>query len=305
MARNQYWLATFQLNLHWAQQKPMCHFNLGNLMDVQERHITNHKLRDSGVQGLSRFSAACFRPYGKITEDFEVSSDTDRESPKIKNSSNNLHMSYFYKHQYVYIKPRAVLRQQYVSCMINHVVAVVPVHVYHRPGGLDYYRLKQCNRHFSCSVAPRRVAPGPLSRETENGGGSVRAKRRFGTMDNGRCRIIPPNKHNLTSISQRDPGFLLWNSPGRPLTRRVPRRNSLSEFVRLRTKEFNTSRSISYKYYGGTTTAVKVRVHLESALGINRQREPQPRPRALECFTATFSQNRGFFSGQAERLSCL
>ncbi|KAG8291742.1 hypothetical protein J6590_053601 [Homalodisca vitripennis] len=29
----------------------MCHFNLGNLMDVQEQHITNHKFRDSGVQG--------------------------------------------------------------------------------------------------------------------------------------------------------------------------------------------------------------------------------------------------------------
>ncbi|KAG8282677.1 hypothetical protein J6590_031929 [Homalodisca vitripennis] len=26
---------TFQFNLHWAQQKPMCHFNLDNLMDVQ------------------------------------------------------------------------------------------------------------------------------------------------------------------------------------------------------------------------------------------------------------------------------
>ncbi|KAG8327119.1 hypothetical protein J6590_026453 [Homalodisca vitripennis] len=31
-----------------AQQKPMCHLNL---MDVQERHITNRKCRDSGVQG--------------------------------------------------------------------------------------------------------------------------------------------------------------------------------------------------------------------------------------------------------------
>ncbi|KAG8283957.1 Transcription activator [Homalodisca vitripennis] len=30
----------------------MCHLNLGNLMDVQERHITNRKCRDSGVQGL-------------------------------------------------------------------------------------------------------------------------------------------------------------------------------------------------------------------------------------------------------------
>ncbi|KAG8276213.1 hypothetical protein J6590_070374 [Homalodisca vitripennis] len=29
-----------------AQQNPMCHLNLGNLMDVQERHITNRKCRD-------------------------------------------------------------------------------------------------------------------------------------------------------------------------------------------------------------------------------------------------------------------
>ncbi|KAG8267758.1 hypothetical protein J6590_043838 [Homalodisca vitripennis] len=34
-----------------AQQKPICHYNLGNLMDVQERHITNRKCRDSGVHG--------------------------------------------------------------------------------------------------------------------------------------------------------------------------------------------------------------------------------------------------------------
>ncbi|KAG8280065.1 hypothetical protein J6590_090539 [Homalodisca vitripennis] len=33
------------------KQKPMCHFNLGNLMDVQERHITNRIYRDSGVHG--------------------------------------------------------------------------------------------------------------------------------------------------------------------------------------------------------------------------------------------------------------
>ncbi|KAG8308844.1 hypothetical protein J6590_099815 [Homalodisca vitripennis] len=30
----------------------MCHLNLGYLMDVQERHITNRKYRDSGVHGL-------------------------------------------------------------------------------------------------------------------------------------------------------------------------------------------------------------------------------------------------------------
>ncbi|KAG8247277.1 hypothetical protein J6590_064245 [Homalodisca vitripennis] len=31
-----------------SRHKPMCHFNL---MDVQERHITNSKFRDSGVHG--------------------------------------------------------------------------------------------------------------------------------------------------------------------------------------------------------------------------------------------------------------
>ncbi|KAG8258642.1 hypothetical protein J6590_027734 [Homalodisca vitripennis] len=29
----------------------MCHFNLGNLMDVKKRHITNRKCRDSGIHG--------------------------------------------------------------------------------------------------------------------------------------------------------------------------------------------------------------------------------------------------------------
>ncbi|KAG8299547.1 hypothetical protein J6590_098267 [Homalodisca vitripennis] len=33
------------------EQKPVCHLNLGNLMDVYERHITNRKCRDSGVYG--------------------------------------------------------------------------------------------------------------------------------------------------------------------------------------------------------------------------------------------------------------
>ncbi|KAG8260157.1 hypothetical protein J6590_103236, partial [Homalodisca vitripennis] len=36
---------------HLAQQKLMCHFNLGDLIDVQERHINNRKFRDSGVHG--------------------------------------------------------------------------------------------------------------------------------------------------------------------------------------------------------------------------------------------------------------
>ncbi|KAG8241936.1 Belongs to the small heat shock protein (HSP20) [Homalodisca vitripennis] len=35
----------------YLRQKPMCHLNLGNHMDVQERHTTNRKCRDSGVQG--------------------------------------------------------------------------------------------------------------------------------------------------------------------------------------------------------------------------------------------------------------
>ncbi|KAG8311853.1 hypothetical protein J6590_035935 [Homalodisca vitripennis] len=38
-------------NSHLVHQKPMCRLNLDNLMDVQERHITNGKFRDSGVQG--------------------------------------------------------------------------------------------------------------------------------------------------------------------------------------------------------------------------------------------------------------
>ncbi|KAG8302602.1 hypothetical protein J6590_028512 [Homalodisca vitripennis] len=32
-------------------KRPMCQLNLGNLVDVQERHITNRKFRDSGVHG--------------------------------------------------------------------------------------------------------------------------------------------------------------------------------------------------------------------------------------------------------------
>ncbi|KAG8265293.1 hypothetical protein J6590_097943 [Homalodisca vitripennis] len=41
------------------QQKPMCHLNLGNLMDVQERQTTNRKRRDSGVHGQ-------FNRYGRL-----------------------------------------------------------------------------------------------------------------------------------------------------------------------------------------------------------------------------------------------
>ncbi|KAG8253717.1 hypothetical protein J6590_029290 [Homalodisca vitripennis] len=37
----------------FRHQKLMCHLNLDNPMDVQERHITNRKCRDSGVQGSS------------------------------------------------------------------------------------------------------------------------------------------------------------------------------------------------------------------------------------------------------------
>ncbi|KAG8309927.1 hypothetical protein J6590_073724 [Homalodisca vitripennis] len=39
----------------------MCHLNLGNLMDVQERHITNRKCRDSGVQGWWGLFPKCQR----------------------------------------------------------------------------------------------------------------------------------------------------------------------------------------------------------------------------------------------------
>ncbi|KAG8269563.1 hypothetical protein J6590_104973, partial [Homalodisca vitripennis] len=35
----------------YLPQKPMCHFNLGNLMDVQEWHITNRICRNSGFHG--------------------------------------------------------------------------------------------------------------------------------------------------------------------------------------------------------------------------------------------------------------
>ncbi|KAG8305895.1 hypothetical protein J6590_059531 [Homalodisca vitripennis] len=46
-----FWLIyTFQWNLHWIQLKQLCHLNLGNLMGVQERHITNRKCRDSVQQ---------------------------------------------------------------------------------------------------------------------------------------------------------------------------------------------------------------------------------------------------------------
>ncbi|KAG8323527.1 hypothetical protein J6590_001239 [Homalodisca vitripennis] len=42
---------SFRVILASAQQKPMCHFNLGKLTDFQERHITNRKYRDSGIHG--------------------------------------------------------------------------------------------------------------------------------------------------------------------------------------------------------------------------------------------------------------
>ncbi|KAG8337202.1 hypothetical protein J6590_029567 [Homalodisca vitripennis] len=42
----------WNLNPHLVEQKPICHLKLGNLMDVQERHITNQKCQDSGVQGV-------------------------------------------------------------------------------------------------------------------------------------------------------------------------------------------------------------------------------------------------------------
>ncbi|KAG8314298.1 hypothetical protein J6590_096039 [Homalodisca vitripennis] len=42
---------TFQLDPHWIQQKPACHLNLGNLVDVHKWHITNRKCQDSGAEG--------------------------------------------------------------------------------------------------------------------------------------------------------------------------------------------------------------------------------------------------------------
>ncbi|KAG8335341.1 hypothetical protein J6590_070580 [Homalodisca vitripennis] len=48
-SRDHSWLFyIFKLNLRTTGT---CHLNLGNLMDVQERNITNSKCRDSGVQG--------------------------------------------------------------------------------------------------------------------------------------------------------------------------------------------------------------------------------------------------------------
>ncbi|KAG8318499.1 hypothetical protein J6590_001612 [Homalodisca vitripennis] len=49
--RVHFWLVyTFQLNHTWAQQKPMCNINLGNLMYVQERHITNRNVEILGCK---------------------------------------------------------------------------------------------------------------------------------------------------------------------------------------------------------------------------------------------------------------
>ncbi|KAG8302321.1 hypothetical protein J6590_034633 [Homalodisca vitripennis] len=48
--RVHFWLVhTFKLNPPWVQQKQMCHLDLGNVKNFQERHIT--KCRDSGAQG--------------------------------------------------------------------------------------------------------------------------------------------------------------------------------------------------------------------------------------------------------------
>ncbi|KAG8287009.1 hypothetical protein J6590_046983 [Homalodisca vitripennis] len=45
------WFIPSSRTYHWTQEKPTCHLNLGNLMEVQERHITNRICPDSGVQG--------------------------------------------------------------------------------------------------------------------------------------------------------------------------------------------------------------------------------------------------------------
>ncbi|KAG8330216.1 PRP40 pre-mRNA processing factor 40, variant 2 [Homalodisca vitripennis] len=59
-SRDHFWLVyTFQLNPHWVQQKPLCHLNLGNLMDVQERNITNRKCQDSECKGNSIVGGVC------------------------------------------------------------------------------------------------------------------------------------------------------------------------------------------------------------------------------------------------------
>ncbi|KAG8310914.1 hypothetical protein J6590_054238 [Homalodisca vitripennis] len=47
-----------------GKKKTMCHLNLGNLMDFQERHITNYEVRGSGVQG--QFNRASFPKYQRF-----------------------------------------------------------------------------------------------------------------------------------------------------------------------------------------------------------------------------------------------
>ncbi|KAG8266475.1 hypothetical protein J6590_071428 [Homalodisca vitripennis] len=52
LIRDHFWLVyTLQLNPPLGTAKSKCHLNLGNLMNVQERHITNSKCQDSGVHG--------------------------------------------------------------------------------------------------------------------------------------------------------------------------------------------------------------------------------------------------------------
>ncbi|KAG8262219.1 hypothetical protein J6590_057076 [Homalodisca vitripennis] len=41
----------------------MCHLNLGNLMDVQERHTTNRKYRNSGAHGQFGISNLCLKSF--------------------------------------------------------------------------------------------------------------------------------------------------------------------------------------------------------------------------------------------------
>ncbi|KAG8244784.1 hypothetical protein J6590_015326 [Homalodisca vitripennis] len=52
--------------------KPKCHLNLGNLMEVQERHITQCKCRDSGSKVLASLDINAYHPLHALTGGLEA-----------------------------------------------------------------------------------------------------------------------------------------------------------------------------------------------------------------------------------------